>query len=50
MGVTAAELASAILVPSFFSVTSSGITEFDYMGGKKKKAFGEDCSVFKLLL
>lgn len=37
MGVTAAELASAILVPSFFSVTSSGITEFDYMGGKKKK-------------
>lgn len=50
MGVTAAET-SAILVPSFFSVTSSGITEFDYMGGKKKKkAFGEDCSVFKLLL
>lgn len=38
MGVTAAELASAILVPSFFSVTSSGITEFDYMGGKKKKS------------
>lgn len=36
MGVTAAET-SAILVPSFFSVTSSGITEFDYMGGKKKK-------------
>lgn len=37
MGVTAAELAFAILVPSFFSLTSLGITEFDYMGGKKKK-------------
>lgn len=58
MGVTAAELAFAILVPSFFSLTSLGITEFDYMGGKKKKPLGRTvlflnffCNCFlKLLL